>query len=147
MIVDSGDKIRVACRKWRQHKGYWITSLYMDFQNRPVFLHNYLLGMPLDRTLEVDHINRNPSDNRKANLRFVTHRENMQNLSLDKRNKAGLTGISPITARTVKRGKEYTYEYWRAQTRKGGKLKTLGYFKTKQEAIQARLNYENSTKK
>lgn len=145
MIIDLEDRVRIDMRKWRQHKGYWITSHYQDFQNRPIFLHHYLLGMPIDRSLEVDHINRNPEDNRKSNLRFVTHKANMNNLSIDKRNKVGITGIGPVTARTVKRGKEYVYKYWRVQYRKNEKLCTLGYFKTKEQAIVARRNYENAS--
>lgn len=142
MIIDPADTARVAMRKWRQHKGYWLTSHYRDFQNRPVFLHHFLVGMPVNRLLEVDHINRNPSDNRKANLRFVTHKQNMNNLSLDKRNKAGVTGVMPCTARTVKRGKEYSYQYWYAGYYKDGKRHTLGYFRTRDEAIAARRTYE-----
>ena len=45
-----------------------------------------------DATL-VDHINRNPYDNRVENLRWCTHQQNMGNKSLDKRNKSGTPGV------------------------------------------------------
>ena len=38
---------------------------------------------------EVDHINRNKTDNRVENLRWVTHSENQINVSVQKNNKLG----------------------------------------------------------
>lgn len=35
--------------------------------------------VPLEGQTEVDHVNRNPFDNRLVNLRFVTHTENIRN--------------------------------------------------------------------
>lgn len=43
---------------------------------------------------QIDHINRNRSDNRIANLRDVTASENQQNTLLSPRNKSGFKGVS-----------------------------------------------------
>lgn len=45
---------------------------------------------------EIDHINRDPLDNRICNLRPVSHKQNTWNLSVSTRSKSGLLNISTI---------------------------------------------------
>lgn len=42
---------------------------------------------------EIDHINRNPSDDRIQNLRSVTRSQNMYNTNLRSTNKSGIKGV------------------------------------------------------
>lgn len=45
-------------------------------------LHRILLQPPKGRSVHVDHINRNPLDNRRENLRVCSHKENMRNRNI-----------------------------------------------------------------
>ena len=84
-----------------------------------------------DSRLEVDHINGDKWDNRKCNLRIVTHADNMKNRKLDKRNKSGYTGVKETKTGT-----------WNAQIYCDGKYINLGTYKTKEEAVKARKSGE-----
>ncbi len=47
----------------------------------------------------VDHRDRDGLNNARGNLRHVTHQQNMQNRSIDRRNKTGISGVSWSKAR------------------------------------------------
>lgn len=82
----------VSRHYWRANKGYIFTSADDTTSNKYIFLHHLVIGKP-EKGMEVDHINRNRSDNREQNLRIVTHLQNMQNLSMNKTNTTGFTNI------------------------------------------------------
>ena len=77
---------------------------------------------------DVDHINRNPLDNRMKNLRTVTRSENIQNSGPRKTNKSGILGVH-----FIKKLKK-----WTAQISINGNKKYLGVFNTAEEAAHAR---------
>jgi hypothetical protein len=74
---------------------------------------------------QIDHINRNPADNRLANLRLATHIENCRNRGAQKNNTSGAKGVR-------RRGKRYT-----AQLRVNGANVFLGGFPSLEEASRA----------
>ncbi len=81
---------------------------------------------------EVDHLNHNRSDNSWVNLRKVTRVENSRNLSLNKNNTSGHTGV-----------------YWdksslkyKSQIKLNGDYKHLGSYPKIKDAIQARKEAE-----
>jgi len=76
---------------------------------------------------EIDHINRNRLDNRKENLRYVTHEQNSRNTEKSTRRSAGV--------------------YWRkgryiSSIHVGNKTIHLGCFTSEEEAIAARKKAE-----
>ena len=93
--------------------------------HRLIFL--YIIGKPPDR--QVDHINHIRSDNRWCNLRDVTQSENQRNALMMKRNKSGFTGVSW----NIKSKK------WQVTIMIDRKNKNLGHYKSKEDAIKARI--------
>ena len=89
-------------------------------------LHDYLL--PHVDGLEIDHINMNRFDNRVSNLRYVTHQQNQINQGIQKNNTSGYSGVSYYEPR----GK------YRARIKVMNRDIHLGYYKTLNQAVQAR---------
>ena len=79
-----------------------------------------------------DHINRNPFDNRKNNLRKATLCENARNHDISKRNTSGFIGV--VWSKTNNK--------WRSRITVNGQRITLGFFENKEDAIVARLQAE-----
>jgi hypothetical protein len=84
-------------------------------------LHHYVIGKPL-RGFVVDHINGNPLDNRRDNLRLATHRENMQNQCRHRNGKLVGTTYLPWSGK------------WRARIVIRNKYVSLGCYDTETEA-------------
>jgi hypothetical protein len=72
--------------------------------------------------LQIDHIDRNPCNNKIDNLRLVTIRENSLNRSMRRDCGSGYQGVS-----------RSRYQ-WKAQLTVNGDRKVLGYFSTPEEA-------------
>lgn len=77
--------------------------------------------------METDHVNGNPLDNRRENLRSCTRTENVHNTRMNHDNKSGFKGVY-----WNKRAKK-----WYAQIANNGKHHHLGTFNTAQEAAVA----------
>ena len=88
------------------------------------------MNVPKDK--QVDHKFGNVLDNRKENLRIATPQQNSMNQKKRKTNKSGYSGVGYIK----ETGK------WRASLYFKRKHISLGCYKTKEEAIQARIRGE-----
>lgn len=75
----------------------------------------------------LDHINGNTLDNRKSNLRFCTHSQNMQNSQRHETNTSGHRGVRFRKDRNK----------WRSEIYFNGKYIHLGLFENKIDAISA----------
>lgn len=68
-------------------------SAYRDENGtQKVMLMHHLIISP-EEGMEIDHINRNGLDNRKKNLRCVTHAQNLQNQVKHKNNSSGYRNV------------------------------------------------------
>ena len=81
---------------------------------------------------DIDHINRDRSDNRWCNLRHVSRQCNSRNCGVRTDNTSGVTGVSYYTNRRK----------WTASVHVLGKHIGLGYFNKKKEAVIARWEAE-----
>ncbi len=99
--------------------GYAIAQKRINGKHLNYKMHQVIFGKK--KGFEVDHINRNKLDNRKENLRFVTHHENCLNRK---------RGVGIRYREDRKR--------WYARVKWKNKEVYLGSFKTKTEALKAR---------
>lgn len=76
---------------------------------------------------EIDHINNNGLDNRKKNLRFATHSQNLANARIRKRQASSYRGV--YYSKEKKK--------WRVLIGIDYSIKFVGYFKTQEEAALA----------
>ena len=111
------------------NKGYVKYSGTKDGLNGKL-LHRIIMDDPED--LIVDHINRNPLDNRRDNLRIVSIQENSMNLNMRKTNKSGITGVC-WDKNVNKWVAKITYKYKRIH---------LGCFDNLEDARKARKDAE-----
>ena len=96
------------------------SSFDIKHYKRPVIMGNV--------NTEIDHINRDKSDNRKSNLRFSNDLLNSHNRSTPSNNKSGCMGVSFHTKSNK----------WRATITVNHKHIELGEFKNIEDAIEAR---------
>ena len=126
-VVDDEDFARVSGFCWRlsQH-GYAIAHLRGSKPYKSVFLHRLIAGTP--EGMVTDHIDGNPLNNCRSNLRICTHRENCWNT---KKRRGTLhskfKGVTWFFNRQTDQG------YWVAQI--AGER--IGYFNSEVEAALA----------
>lgn len=82
--------------------------------------------------VEVDHEDSNGLNNKWCNLRNVTHQGNCKNTRMGKNNTSGTVGVH-----WCKRDKR-----WIAKINVNNKSLTLGYFRDKKDAVDARFKAE-----
>lgn len=81
---------------------------------------------------QIDHITHNKGDNRLSNLRAATNSLNQRNTKIRSNNTSGCRGV------TFDKSKSH-FNPWRANITIDKRLINLGHFKSKDEAIRARL--------
>ena len=132
-VLDAQKWDEVKQYTWRiNHCGYVETAISFPKRKR-IFLHRLLCNaLLLDwKKFQVDHINRNPKDNRMDNLRVVSNSVNQLNSGIRKDNTLGEKGL------TLE--KRWGKGRWKASISFNKKNICLGWFDTKEEAIKARL--------
>jgi hypothetical protein len=123
-LVDDEDHEYLSFFRWGVTRK---KRLYYAFDNQNGFMHRMIafVGMGIDfkKGKVVDHINGNPLDNRRCNLRLVTHRQNCQNRHHQRTSK--YPGVSWDTQN----------KRWIVAIQVNGKVKHLGRFENENEAF------------
>lgn len=129
-MVDADDYDELSQDRWYLHSAGYAARSSGD----GALMHRHLLGLGRGRkdqvgkaTLEGDHINRNRLDNQRANLRVCSRPENRQNTSATRNSRSKHRGVGLHKASGL----------WRAYGYLGGHHRSLGYFKTEEEAAEA----------
>lgn len=128
-LVDLADIEKVKYHKWRFSHGRVVTGQPAKGQQRE--LSHIILDIPreLDAVTIVDHINGDPRDSRRDNLRICTQAENLMNKKSMSTNTSGFIGVTYDAARNR----------WAPEIRAGYVRCHLGRYRTKAEAVFARL--------
>ena len=120
-LYSACDEELVQSHKWYIADGYVLSRI----AGRMVRLHRLLLNLPKDKL--IDHIDGNPLNNTRPNLRECSNAENLMNKGKYANNKSGYKGVI-----WHKRDK-----VWHSCIRSSGKLKHLGVYRCKHLAALA----------
>jgi hypothetical protein len=129
-LVDLSDLSRLILHGWHavpMKQNYYAYARIGSKKN--VSMARFIINAPPGAW--VDHINGDTLDNRKANLRLCTPRQNAQNGRGKSRNNRGRHPTSRY------KGVHWSDGQWRVQIRVAGKVQDVGWFRDEEEAARA----------
>jgi len=130
-LIDDEDAERVLahkwCARWDKSCRRWRAIRYASGKQkgRAAFLHRFIMNAP--DGIQVDHINQDPLDNRRSNLRFATNSQNCCNKGRHIDNASGFKGVWWNKRRGT----------FHAEIEHNGKRYHLGCFATAEVAARA----------
>lgn len=138
-IVDDSDFEKVGDYAWYAFRRGFTTyarrvvydSVHGSGHPLTVLMHRQVMGLTAGDKRVVDHINHNGLDNRRENLRLVSHRENAHN----KRSK------DSMSSRYIGVCWDKCANLWKSTIYVGNQKRSLGYFKDEDLAAVA---YDNA---
>lgn len=130
-IVDKEDVAKVKTYRWRLSYGRIVTGNHTK-SHPTTYLTHLLLNMEkTDYTHKIDHIDGDPLNNKKENLRVCTQGENVLNKTRVSNNTSGIIGVHPDHRKERK-------HHWCAEIRMNYHRWHLGAYLTIEEAAYAR---------
>ena len=125
--IDKGPRAKKGSKAGCLNK---ITGYYYVRVNDKLYLAHRLIWFLVKGedpgSSQIDHKDRNRSNNKISNLRKASQTEQNQNQAKKSNNKCGLKGV-----------RQHASGLWHAYIKVNGKQKSLKYYKTKEEAAQA----------
>lgn len=122
ILLDKGDLERVQKYKWTLSiHGDDIRAISNSTELGRIYLHQFLIGnIPMGKV--IDHINRNPLDNRKGNLRVVERSINSTNAKARTESQTNIRGVYFRAARLGT-----SHDSWVAEYSENGKRHTKSF--------------------
>lgn len=119
-LFDVEDYELVCCYNWNLHnQGYAVTTI----NGKTILMHRLIMGVT-DPKVQVDHIQHDKLDNRRAMIRICTRSQNRRNSRKLARATSKLKGI-------------YNEDgMWHVQIMQGQKVKNLGRFNSEKTAAK-----------
>lgn len=112
--------------------GYVFRTLYTDDgMKTTIAIHRQIMGLKNGDPLEVDHIDRDPLNNRRSNLRIVTRYQN-----------EGNHDFSGSTSKKIGVSYDSRLNKWKAQGSLDGTYVYLGVYTSEDAAVAARRRWE-----
>lgn len=131
-IVDDDDYERLSQYSWCYHgDGYAARGFHHNGKVVIEKMHQAVLGKA-PKGIDIDHINGNKLDNRKSNLRVVSHQQNCFNT---KRRVSKTQGVNPSKYKGVTWRNDR--EKWRSRICINGHRIYLGLYETQEDAALA----------
>lgn len=130
-LVDDEDYERLSQFSWlKGARGYIIRYV----GRTTVWMHREVMGVQKGDKRDVDHINRDRTDNRQSNLRICTRSENCRNTGKKPSNTSGYKGVSW----------HKKYKCWQVKIKVSYKTIWIGRF---HDVLEAATAYEEAAKK
>jgi len=125
-IVDDEDYEELSKHRWYYGNGYAVRHATRESKKQPkIYMHIIIMGT--ESGLELDHISGDALDNRRENLRHVTHQQNLHNKAPNKRGSSQYKGVHWQKDR----------KRWHSCIMMDGKSVNLGRYKSEQDAAMA----------
>lgn len=133
-IIDIEDYDKVKNYHWNRTTLNYINSkIYTNGKVITIPLHRLIMGIEKENNkVIVDHIDGNPLNNSKSNLRICSQKENCWNRGLKSTNTSGVTGVR----------REHKGNTWHAEIMVNYNIINLGNYKDFNEAVKARKKAE-----
>ena len=131
--IDEEDYERVSELTWYEANQRIVHNDSVNYHT--IYLHIFLMGQPPEGMM-WDHIDGDPSNNQKENLRPVIRSRNIHNSGPPITNKSGIKGVHGVYTNAG------NWAGWKSKITVDDKVYVLGIFKTIEEAAKARKDAE-----
>ena len=118
------------------NKGYFYINLNKTTYQEHRILYQFYHNIILTENQQIDHINLDKTDNRKENLRLVSHSQNQMNRKVQKNNLS--TGHKNISIK-----KDKYYDYFFVQIKKDRKFVYRECFRTDKFTLEEVIEIRN----